>query len=333
MVAADLPRFPNRVRQRVTKKRGAMARRHWTFVVIADGEDAVRQYRLSRSTVRLVLLLCLFALVGFSGVGTGVLLRGERIAATHRLEHRNAVLEAELDNLRTRLDTLRTSLDALTEKDEYYRLLAGIEPLDDDVKLVGIGGPSETVERSPLWSLNRRAARGTFETGAELNGLLRRARLLAFSWREAEDSLSEKHDRLASTPSIFPTRGYVSSTFSSSRWHPILDRPRPHQGLDIVAPTGTPIVAPGRGRVQWVGEQGEYGLAVEIDHGYGVVTRYAHMSRARARRGVMVQRGDTIGYIGESGLAIGPHLHYEVIVGGKHADPRGFVLEAMNIPD
>src|SRR5690606_11177737 len=106
-----------------------------------------------------------------------------------------------------------------------------------------------------------------FSASMQLNSLISRARVLAFSWREAEDTLSGKHARLAATPSIYPTRGYVSSSFSTSRWHPILDRPRPHAGIDIVANTGTPVVAAANGRVASAGHRGDYGLLVDIDHG------------------------------------------------------------------
>jgi murein DD-endopeptidase MepM/ murein hydrolase activator NlpD len=128
-----------------------------------------------------------------------------------------------------------------------------------------------------------RTGRRAFSTSTQLNSLLRRARVLSLSWREAEDTLTEKRARLLATPTIYPTTGYVSSVFTSSRWHPSLDRPRPHTGIDIVAPRGTPVVASAHGRVSSVGHQGEYGLLVEIDHGYGVVTRYAHLSRPGVR--------------------------------------------------
>jgi murein DD-endopeptidase MepM/ murein hydrolase activator NlpD len=101
-----------------------------------------------------------------------------------------------------------------------------------------------------------RTGRRAFSTSTQLNYLLRRASVLAFSWREAEDTMSEKLARFQATPSIYPTKGYVSSSFSNARWHPILDRPRAHTGIDIVAPRGTPVVASAHGRVSSVGHQG-----------------------------------------------------------------------------
>ena len=113
----------------------------------------------------------------------------------------------------------------------------------------------------------------------------------------------------------------------------ILDRPRPHNGVDIVARPGTPIVAAAHGRITHAGPMGEYGLTIEIEHGYGITTRYAHASRLLARVGQTVARGDTIARVGQTGLAVGPHLHYEVLVGGQAADPRMFILQTAVVPD
>ncbi len=175
-------------------------------------------------------------------------------------------------------------------------------------------------------------AAGTVEPAVDVDFLLRRARQLANSWREASDSLTSAFDRLTSTPSILPTTGRITSSFTRSRWHPILERSRPHEGLDIVAPYGTPIVAAARGVVVFSGYRSGYGLTVEIDHGYGTLTRYAHASRALVRRGAIVERGDTIGRVGRSGLAVGSHLHYEVLVNGRPADPRTFLFSAEPAP-
>ena len=138
---------------------------------------------------------------------------------------------------------------------------------------------------------------------------------------------------MESTPSIQPTEGTIVSSFMASRWHPILERARPHLGLDIVAPTGTPVHSAAKGRVVYAGRRGDFGNMVEIDHGYGRVTRYAHMSRTLVRLGQTVTRGQVIGQVGMTGLAVGPHLHYEVLIDGKPANPRSFIFNSEVIRD
>jgi murein DD-endopeptidase MepM/ murein hydrolase activator NlpD len=312
-----------------------MARRkQWTFMLIAEGETRTRQVRLSREMVQIGIAAVLLIVAGFSSLATGLLVRDSASNADTRLVRSNSMLRSELTGLNSKVDTLRSSLESLYAKDEQYRLLAGLTPLDSGVMKVGIGGPgSETAEDHPLFSVDPVSARRTFSTSSEIGALIRRARLLSFSWREAEDTLSEKHNRLESMPSITPTHGYITSGFTKARMHPLLGFARPHKGLDIVANIGTPIMAAAKGRVRFVGRDKDYGLVVEIDHGYGLVTRYAHTSATLVHTGQQVERGDTIARVGQSGLAVGPHLHYEVIQNGKQTDPRKFLLDLSVVPD
>jgi len=118
----------------------------------------------------------------------------------------------------------------------------------------------------------------------------------------------------------------LSSRFGMRR-HPVLGTMRAHRGVDYAAPTGTPIMAAGDARVVSVGWQGGYGNAVVLDHGRGYTTLYGHMSRtARLRRGQQVRQGEVIGYVGATGLATGPHLHYEFRLNGEHRDPLKHML-------
>lgn len=303
-------------------------------MIVSDDDTPVRQFRVSREAMRVLIALVLFLIAGLSSLATAVLVGTGAGQADARLVAKNEVLERELEGMSSLVDTLQLSLEELSSRDEYYRLLAGLEPQDPEVLMAGIGGPDgDSLEASALFRVDERAGRRAFSTTSQLNSLIRRARVLAFSWREAEDTLSEKHAKLRATPSISPTIGYVSSAFSSSRWHPILDRPRRHAGIDITASAGTPIVSPADGRVASVGYQGEYGLLVQIDHGHGVRTRYAHLSRASVRAGQMVERGQQIGAVGSTGLSVGPHLHYEVLVNGQQVNPRRYILDMDVIPD
>lgn len=120
----------------------------------------------------------------------------------------------------------------------------------------------------------------------------------------------------------------VSSNFSRGRFHPVLNRIRAHLGTDYAASVGTPIKATGDGRVTFMGWKGGYGRAVVIRHGSSYETLYAHMSRFRngLGHGSRVQQGQVIGYVGSTGLATGPHLHYEFRVNGVHRDPRKVIL-------
>jgi murein DD-endopeptidase MepM/ murein hydrolase activator NlpD len=115
----------------------------------------------------------------------------------------------------------------------------------------------------------------------------------------------------------------ISSGFSLARLHPILNTIRAHQGTDYAAPMGTPVYAAGSGRIRFLGVKGGYGNVIEIDHGDGIETVYGHLSRfAPLRAGAPVRQGETIGYVGMTGLATGPHLHFEFHINGRFVDPQ-----------
>lgn len=143
---------------------------------------------------------------------------------------------------------------------------------------------------------------------------------------------SAKKKAFIKTPVKF-TR--ISSRFTKSRWHPVLKRWRSHKGVDYAAPTGTPVKAAGRGTVSFVGRQQGYGKVIILQHGDRYTTVYGHLSRFAKglKKGDSVTQGDIIGYVGQTGLATGPHLHYEFRVNGKHVDPLSHKLPtAMPLP-
>src|SRR6266566_3434173 len=131
---------------------------------------------------------------------------------------------------------------------------------------------------------------------------------------------------LAGTPSIMPTKGWLTSAFMRERIHPILHLARPHEGIDVTATMGADIEAPAAGIVTEVRWEEGYGNIVTMDHGFGLVTRFAHCSKILVVRGQRVKRGQVIAKVGSTGLSTGPHLHYEVWVNHKPVDPMKYVM-------
>jgi murein DD-endopeptidase MepM/ murein hydrolase activator NlpD len=305
-----------------------MPRNSWTFLIIRGEDQPIRQVEVSRRTMRaaaagagsvVATLLVLLVGVGFGGTA--------RYQA-HTLAVRNDLLVEELDQMRDKVSGLEGSLAQLSETDRQMRVLAGLDPIDPEVLEVGIGGPgTASPESAPLFGVDADLARETFAVSFDLNALERRASLLESSFSETRDSLSAHRDLMLATPSILPTMGWLSSRFSRSRMHPVLHVARPHEGIDLTAPEGTPIMAAADGRVRFVGRKGQLGLAVEIDHGFGYVTRYGHASKLLVRNGQRVTRGDVIAQVGKTGLVTSAHLHYEVLVGGQAVNPLNFVVD------
>jgi murein DD-endopeptidase MepM/ murein hydrolase activator NlpD len=186
-------------------------------------------------------------------------------------------------------------------------------------------------ESHPLYSVDESLGKTAFAVTYDLNALERRAAVLNESLSEAKESMTLHKELLESTPSILPTGGRISSRYSASRYHPILNRAMRHEGIDFAAPRGSPIMAAAKGRIIRAGNFSGYGLMVEIDHGFGFVTRYGHASKILVRVGQIVQRGDVIANVGATGIATGPHVHYEVWYDNAVRDPGKFIRAGRNV--
>lgn len=299
----------------------------WTFLIVRGEKSPVRQYSLSQRTIRaLVIGGTLFTLTVL-GIGLTTGFEGlTRLEARH-LRARNRTLQQELTRFDERVRSLESVLDQMAANDANFRSIAGLEVIDPEVLQAGVGGPGlGSPEASPLWNVDTEAAQIAFATSYDLAALERRARLLSESLEEATDSVLSHRELLESTPSILPTAGWLSSRFSYARMHPIHNRPLPHEGVDIAAPKDTPIFAAAKGRVVRAGWVVGYGLAVEIDHGFGFTTLYGHASRLIVQAGQEVLRGEMIARVGSTGISTSSHLHYEVRVNGVPEDPTRYIL-------
>ena len=303
-----------------------MAKRRWTILVVPPGNEGTRTYYVSERTRRYAL--------------TGVIAAGALVASTlatlfspwatpaaRRLASENQRLRARLEQIDVRLAALDDTLASLGQHDQQIRLMAGLSA--DTVVATQPANAARISELASVPLVERRKpflGRLGFESRPDIDALIRRATELSASFHAVSDTLSSNFERLANTPSIMPTTGWLSSQFSLSRFHPILHESRAHEGIDLQAPMGAPIIAPAAGRVMSVGREPGFGNTFEVDHGNGIVTRFAHCSRIVVRVGQLVTRGQVMATVGNTGLATGPHLHYEVHVNGKAVDPLKFVL-------
>jgi murein DD-endopeptidase MepM/ murein hydrolase activator NlpD len=281
-----------------------MAGRSWTLVVVPHGSDASRTIDVSERTLRRLawaagagLLLCVTALT------TAAL----RFSGSPLVTALMTPADRQLADMRTRMAELRDTIGVIDKRDAQIRLLAGLPSQDSGVTPVA-------------------------ELPLDVDRLIARANTLSASFATVSTTLSRNSERMSATPSIMPTTGWLSSEFSRARFHPILHLARPHEGIDLAAPYGAPVVAPAAGRVMRISHQTGYGLVLEIEHGNGIETKYAHLSKVVVQEGQQVTRGQPIAAVGNSGLSTGPHLHYEVHVNGKVVDPLTYVLPGA-IPD
>jgi murein DD-endopeptidase MepM/ murein hydrolase activator NlpD len=309
-----------------------MARkRRWTVVFVPHGSEPSKIVEVSYGLIKMAVGGLVVGLGAALLVGYATMAHTADLSRTARLQRENTRLAQEIGELHGRLSNLVDTLTSIGQRDARIRILANLEPIDPQVQAAGIGGP--TLASRPVLPSEGPVLRRSQEIRVDLDALIRRANLLASSFEEAKDSLASHSQRLAATPSIMPTNGWLTSAFSSMREHPILHIARPHEGIDVTAPMGSPIEAPASGVVVDAGWESGYGNTVTLDHGYGIVTKFAHASKLLVKVGQHVSRGQRIALVGNTGLATGPHLHYEVHVNGRPVDPLKYVLPDKVVTD
>jgi murein DD-endopeptidase MepM/ murein hydrolase activator NlpD len=311
-----------------------MPKRRWTVVFLPPRNQPSRAFELPEWTLRAIawsaaigtILVAAAVTVLFAPWGTP----GARLVAAQ-----NDALQQEIALAEARFREIDDTLRIIATRAEQLRMIAGM-PVDSPRTPVGpntaslLSAPfAQSIVAEGVALTDRRRpflGRLGWSSRPDIDGLIARAAELSNDFRNVSDTLELNFKRFASTPSIMPTTGWLSSQFARSRFHPILHENRPHKGIDVTAPVGTPIVAPATGRVAFAGTDKGFGLTVEIDHGNGIRTRFAHCSRLAVKAGQQVTRGQLIAAVGSTGLSTAPHLHYEIHVDGQPVDPLKYVL-------
>lgn len=302
-----------------------MAEKHITVMVMSQPAARVSTYRFRRRTL-VVLGILLVGLVGFSGfLALSYAQQRIRRADLRGLEERNLVLSQELAGIRASLAQYETQMDEHVRIEERLRLLANLDPIPAEARLMGVGG-SEWYRAANALGLSEGEQSGLVGTSEKVDQLLRQARLQRESLGQVQDALLSDREKWARIPSIRPVdSGFLSSGFGR-RVDPFTGKLAMHWGVDFCTWAGEPVYATADGNVVKAKTDGGLGKVVVIDHGNGYRTCYAHNSEIKVTRGQRVKRGDVVALVGRSGRATAPHLHYEVRLNGQALDPLGFIL-------
>lgn len=240
----------------------------------------------------------------------------------------NQNLSMQLSDMGSKLIQIEKHMKELETEDDQLRIIADLPKIDADTRNVGVGGYLNVNYEIPVGS--DALSNQVFEYQRILEKMERRIELTKHSRQEVEEKLEENRAVLKHTPSIRPlVDGRITDKFGM-RLHPIIDQMQLHSGIDISAERGTEVFATAAGVVEKVNTSHNinrsYGKYVVINHGHGVKTLYGHLSKILVREGQKIDRRDPIGCVGATGLATGPHLHYEVIQEGQQTDPLNFIL-------
>jgi len=233
------------------------------------------------------------------------------------LVRENRKLRRELKELKEKISEIDLLVDSLYLRNLALRTYLEIDFPEKDPEIGGIGGVLEE-PRNPV-------VRELKDLEREVERLLRFSRAELKDLSYIEEKLKEDSRKREHTPSLMPTSGFLTSKFGFRR-DPFTGDMGFHPGIDIAAPSGTPVIAPAAGKVKSVRWLYGYGLTIEIDHGYGFTTRYAHVQRAIVKPGQKVRRGEIIAYVGKTGRTTGPHLHYEVRMNRRPVNPTKYII-------
>lgn len=223
------------------------------------------------------------------------------------------------------MDSFKSTLASLYEFEKKVRLLANLEDAGDSDGFLAIGG-SFPDDLSPSLPINARHTGLVREMNEQAVELAAVSVASENSFGNLVKYLEAKKDILACTPSVRPVKkGWYTSLFGY-RKSPFTGLKEFHKGLDIGAAHGSPVVSTANGRVTFVGKKGGLGKTMVVDHGHGMVTRYAHLDKFLKKKGESVNRGEAIALVGDTGRSTGPHLHYEVRLNGLPINPQRYIL-------
>lgn len=237
----------------------------------------------------------------------------------------NHILKQEISTLTARMQKIQRGLESLSARDNELRLLVDLKTIDSDTREAAAGG-SEDPGTTTL--VSSEASDVMLNSHRLIDQLEREVKLQQVSYDAILRRYEYNKEFFAHLPAIKPMRGYYSINGFGMRIHPVLRVYRMHEGIDIITDVGNDVYATGDGVVRYAGRtQGGYGAVIEMSHGYGYSTLYAHLSRVMVRPGQAVKRGELIAKSGRSGLVSGPHLHYEVRYNGRKQNPVDYFFD------
>ncbi|MBN1997695.1 M23 family metallopeptidase [candidate division KSB1 bacterium] len=246
------------------------------------------------------------------------------------LSKANSQLKNLLNEMEEKVQNIEQKVAFIEKSDDDLRIFVDLPEINEDIRKLGRGGQAQETYSS-YSAITQNGRNEAVEIKKKLDNLSQRMDLAIDSRDEIEKEYNEDLKKLSHTPSIRPIKGGRVSAKFGRRRDPFTNELKPHEGIDITAARGTDVYATADGKVIEVNNSytpnKSYGKYVTIDHGYGIQTKYAHLSKVLIKQGQPVSRHSIIGKVGSTGRSTGPHLHYEVIEDGEKKDPGYYIVE------
>lgn len=297
----------------------------------AGSTSDIKEFSIPQKGLGILLLAAFILVSGTAFIGYDYLrLKNtsfKNISLTRDLADRNDEIKnqrSQIQSFANEIEILKKQVGNLSEFEDKVRLIADIKQTSNSSGLIGIGAiPSEELDPDiPLEKKHNHLMREMHEQVTQTNIAAKKQSL---DFEDLIKLLEKKRNLLASTPSIRPVNGWLTSPFGY-RESPFTGQKEFHSGMDIANKSGKKIVATANGTVSYAGGKMYIGNLVVIDHGYGRVTKYGHLKKVLVTKGQEVKRGDVIGLMGNTGRSTGPHVHYEVRINGTPVNPEKYIL-------
>jgi murein DD-endopeptidase MepM/ murein hydrolase activator NlpD len=297
---------------------------YFNILIFGQKTSKTRHLRIPKKTFKIVFYLLTFALFSTTFFFCDYIQLKKKAFELTRLRQETETQKSQIQFFSARIEDLEKQLSKLKDFDKRIRIIANLEKGQETTSLMGMGGPSPSDIREKLKS--EKDEKGLIQQmRTDVERLQSEAISREESLSELEKLLHTKKEMLTHTPSIWPTMGWVTSTFGF-RTNPFTGLTQMHEGLDISNRVGTPVVASAEGIISDTGNDLVHGKFLAISHGFGMTSRYAHLNKILVKVGQKVKRGDKVAEVGMTGRTTGPHLHYEVKLNGIPVNPMRYIL-------
>ena len=290
-----------------------MSSKRFNVLIIPEGSHQVRRYGVSMATIKKSIAALALLVLGLVGLLADYVMTTLDRNEFDRLKTENLVQKEELHRLDVALEGLRQEIVVLAQNDAKVRVMAKLSAPKGD-SLVGVGGPAAQEDNAREFNAIQQ----------RIDEVRRQIDLRRESQEEIQGILNDQRSLLAAKPAGWPVKGWLTSSFGM-RPDPFNGKRKMHEGLDIAARTGTPVIATADGIVSSIRTEPGYGKVVIVDHGYGYRTIYGHNSRYYVKVGQRVRRGERIAAVGNTGRSTGSHVHYEIRLNGVPVNPYKYL--------
>jgi murein DD-endopeptidase MepM/ murein hydrolase activator NlpD len=302
-----------------------VAAKNMTIVFVPGGHLKVRQIGIPRTLMAFLILFFISAVLLLAWGGRDYWTVKKKMPMLSQLQKENTLQREQLILLTEKIDLISNKLAELKNFDQKLKTMVNLETNEDNNQFFGIGG-SDPALMDPDYTLEDAHQKLVRLMHKSMDDLDREISVATAEKAELVDYFEKQKSLLSHTPSLWPTKGWISSRFGY-RVSPFTNEKEFHKGLDISTSKSSSIIAPAEGIVTSVRWDHGYGKIVSINHEYGLITKYAHLEKVLVKKGEYVKRGQKIALVGDTGRTTGPHLHYEVHLNGAPVNPLRYILD------